>query len=61
MSARTVLLPLDGPAPELAGAVIEAPGYPDADPVGRALALPADDGFQVVHALHDPDEMLRLH
>ena len=54
-------LPLDGPAPELAGAVVEALGDPDADPVGGALALAADDSLQVVHALDDPDELLGFH
>ena len=48
-------LPLDGAAPEGAGAVVHAPGHPDADAVGYASALRAHHGLQIIHALDDRD------
>ena len=54
-------LSLDRPAAELAGAVIDAPGHPDAYSVGGALAFPVHHRLQVVHVPDDPDELLRLH
>ena len=55
------LIPFYGLAPEGAGPVVEAPRYTDAEPVGGALALPADHRFEVVDVLDDPDELLGLH
>ena len=50
------LVPLDAPAPEGAGPVVDAPCDPDAESVGAALALSAGDGLVVVDVLHQPDE-----
>ena len=58
---RDRLIPFYGPAPEGAGLVVEAPGHPDAEPVGGALMLPADHRFEIVHVLDDPDQGFRLH
>ncbi len=55
------LLSLDSAAAELAGAVIESLRHTDADSLGQSPALPSGDGFQVVHALDDPDKPLGLH
>ena len=56
-----VFIPLYGSAPEGAGPVVQAPGRPDAEAVGGALALPPDHYLQVVHVLDQPGELLRLH
>ena len=55
------LLPLYGPAAEGARPVVQAPGHPDAEALGRAAALPPDHRLQVVNSLDHPDELLRLH
>ena len=55
------LLPLDAPAAEGPGPVVDAPRHPDADSLGTAPAFPAGDDLQVVDAVHDPDQGLRLH
>ena len=55
------LLPLDAPAAEDAGAVVDAPCHPDAEPVGTPAALPAGHDLQVVDPVHDPDKLLGLH
>ena len=55
------LLPLYVPAAEGAGPVVQAPGDPDDEALGRAAALPADHRLQVVNSLDRPDELLRLH
>ena len=48
------LLPFNGTAPEGCGAVIDAPGDPDAEVVGCALALQAHHGLQIIRALYSP-------
>ena len=60
-SKATILSYRTRPAAEGAGPVIEAPGHPDAEAVGRAAALPAHDRLQIVNSLDHPDELLRLH
>ena len=54
------LLPLDGPTPEGAGPVVEAPGDPYADSLGCSSPLPSGDGLQVVHAQDDTDDLLGI-
>ena len=55
------LLPLDGTAPEGPGPVVDSRCHPDTQPVGAASPFLPDDGFQVVDALHNPDQGLRFH
>ena len=54
-------LPLDGPAPEGAGPVVDSAGDPDAQSMGGAAAFPPHDGLQVVDVLEDPYKLLGLH
>ena len=51
------LFPLDDPAPEGAGPVVQAPCNPDAQAVGGALAFPAHYGLDVIDILHDSDQL----